>query len=348
MKKWVMIGSLILILSCNREKNEDFRLALWSEFLPPNEVSEQIPFLKEWGLGLYQAVHYDMIGNQELKELFIEANKSGIDARAWILLDYPDGYWPNEDNADKFYTQAVSFMDWVESENIPVEWLVVDLEMSWQKTQILSEAKGDFTKILDLISSNINSEKYNLSKQKYQELVETARSRGFKVMCVTYPQVLDDIADGDDTIQDALDIPVTGIDWDEVSFMVYRTVFNDMWAEGFTSYLIYSYAKSAVELYGDRAGIDVGLVAPLVQSTNGEVPGLANGYTSPEGLLEDISAAKAAGVRSVHIWPLDHVIQYPEPEKWVDLSALKTEPPEPDSATDNTRELFRILDGAIK
>ncbi len=320
---------------------------MWSEFLPPQSVIAEIPFLKENNLALYQAVHHDMLGKDEMKELLISAVDSGIETRAWLLLDYSDGYWPNEENAEKFYSQAVAFMDWVEEEDIPVRWIIVDMEMSWQKTQTLSEATGDFLKILELLKSNMNVENFNSAREKYIDLVRVAHSRGFKVMCVTYPQVLDDISDGDNSIQDALDIPVTGVDWDEVSFMVYRTVFNDMWAQGFTAYLIYSYAKSAIEFFGERAGIDVGLVAPPVLEDGGEIPGLANGYTAPEGLLEDISAAGSAGIKSVHIWPLDYVILYPEPERWVDTSNLKITPPEPDGVTDETRELFTILDGAI-
>jgi hypothetical protein len=346
--KFFPLICVLLLLSCRGEKSEGLHLALWSEFLSPAQVKEQIPFLKRNNLALYQAVHHDMLWNSEIKELLISAHNAGIETRAWLLLDYPDGYWPNEENVDKFTAQTVSFMDWVQSENIPVRWIVVDMELSWQKTQDLSGANGDFSKILNLLESNIDIEKFNIAKQKYVELVTSAHERGFKVMCVTYPQVLDDIADGDDSIQDALDIPVTQIDWDEVSFMVYRTTFNEMWAQGFTSYLVYSYAKSAIELFGEKAGIDVGLVAPYQSQGGGNVPGLANGYTSPEGLLEDISAAWSAGIKSVHIWPLDYVVSYPEPDKWVNTSGLSTTPPAPDSVTDSMRELFSILDNAIK
>ncbi len=345
MRKLLIV--LIVFLSCADENKVTFKIAMWSEFLPPQSVIAEIPFLKENNLALYQAVHHDMLGKDEMKQLFISATDAGIETRAWLLLDYPGGYWPNEENAEKFYSQAVAFMDWVEAEDIPVRWIIVDMEMSWQKTQVLSEAKGDFTKILELLKSNMNMERFNSAKKKYIELVKIAHSRGFRVLCVTYPQVLDDIADGDDSIQDALDIPVTGIDWDEVSFMVYRTVFNDMWVQGFTSYLIYSYAKSAIEFFGERAGIDVGLVAPPVSGGGEEIPGLANGYTAPEGLLEDIGAARSAGIMSVHIWPLDYVILYPEPERWVNTSNLDITPPEPDGVTDEIRELFAVLDGAI-
>jgi len=35
--------------------------------------------------------------------------------------------------------------------------------------------------------------------------------------------VLDDLGDDDRGVQDGLDIPVSGLDWDEVSFMTYRS-----------------------------------------------------------------------------------------------------------------------------
>jgi len=39
--------------------------------------------------------------------------------------------------------------------------------------------------------------------------------------------------------------------------------------------------------------------------------------------------------------------QFPDPDKWVDISSYDVHPPEPDGITDRTRELFRILDSAL-
>ncbi|UCD85123.1 MAG: hypothetical protein JSU92_02735 [Deltaproteobacteria bacterium] len=328
----------IITLACGEDKkdkgtDEGFKLSVWSEFDSAPEVISYFPFLKEHKLGLYLAIHYDKIGDTELKELFFQAKDMGIEVRAWILLDYPQGYWPNEDNVELFFSQTVDFMDWCEAEELPIEWLVVDMELGWQEMGEVEEAfqSGDIGMIISLLTGNINEQDFLSATGRYQDLVSLAHQRGFKVMVVTFPMVLDDFGDGDTTLQDALDIPIEGIDWDEVSFMAYRTTFSELWGEEFGPYLIYSYSRDALESYGDKAGIDVGLVRDQ----------------EPTDILADIGASRAAGINKVHIYSLDGIMDNPPPDDWVNLDDANTTVPEDDQATGEIRSLILSIDEAI-
>ncbi len=326
----------VIILDCGEDKKEEkvkFSVSVWSEFDPPPEVMSYLPFLKEHDLGLYLAIHHDKIGDPELKELFFKATDMGIEVRAWILLDYPQGYWPNEDNVDLFFSQTVNFMDWCEAEELPIKWLVVDMELGWQKMNELEETfqSGNMGNVVELLTGNINKEKFLNATERYQELVSLAHQRGFKVMAVTLPIVLDDFLDGDTTLQDAMDIPIEGIDWDEVSFMVYRTTFNELWSEEFGPFLIYSYSLDALRFYGEKAGIDVGLVRDQ----------------GPSEILADISASRAAGINKVHIYSLDGIMDNPPPDDWVNLGTTNSIVPENDRTTDEVRNIILSIDKGI-
>jgi hypothetical protein len=260
-----------------------------------------------------------------------------------------DGYWPNEENREIFSREVLRFTKWVEEENLPVSWIVVDMELSIRKVEkILTYSRNkDLSSTLNLFLGNRNPPSFLSALKRYRNLVEELHRKGWKVMCVTFPIVLDDLSDGDPDLMDFLDLPVYPIDWDEISFMVYRTTYNDLLGKGLTSYLVYSYALSAKGLFGEKAGIDVGLVAPYREVTMPSIGGtFASGYATPEELKKDIASALFAGVQKTHIWPLDHIVTYPDPSSWLTLPQPLSSI-EGDGVTDGLREGVRILDESI-
>jgi hypothetical protein len=129
--------------------------------------------------------------------------------------------------------------------------------------------------------------------------------------------------------------------------MVYRTTAYDLGLQGVSSYFVYSYARSAFIYFGERAGIDIGLVAPPGTTDAG---GWLTGYTSPQPLREDLMAVLSAGIRKIHIWPLDHLILYENFSEWVNSKEIdpgKLFPPPPDSTTEGLRFFLALLDKAL-
>lgn len=331
-------------------RSSSLQIALWSEFLPLEKVQESLPTLSRYGLGLYQSVHTEGMTSstyrEGLSQLLSRSVALGLDTRAWILLPYAQGYWPNEENRFSFLKAARAWMEWAREQGVPVSWIVVDMEPSYQDAQelLLASRTNDLALALRVFRKNRNPRAFLEAKETYGELIALAHSLGFKVMCVTFPLVLDDLADGDDDLQDYLNLPVRGLPWDELSFMVYRTTVYDLGVTGITSYFVYSYARTASLSYGEKAGIDIGLVAPPDLTTP---EGGLSGYTNPFPLQEDFLAAIAAGVRRIHIWPLDHLILYPDLEPWIALPPVPPPPPPGDESTEGLRLGIQLLDEAL-
>ena len=141
--------------------------------------------------------------------------------------------------------------------------------------------------------------------------------------------LVDDRLDGDESIAMALWTPVEGLGWDRVSFQVYRTLFaaysanllgtDDVFGPG----LVSSYAADIIDLYGDRAAIDVGATGPGML--------VHGGMTEPVELQGDIAAALAAGIslNAIHIYSLEGLVAQDDPHAWVAI-------PEPSAPSDET------------
>jgi len=85
-------------------------LSVYSEFESLDAVSARLPALAAHGLGLIRLVRPEEIGQATLASFFIEAARSGIATRAWIVLSKDDGYWPNEANLERYAETIDAFL----------------------------------------------------------------------------------------------------------------------------------------------------------------------------------------------------------------------------------------------
>ncbi len=308
---------LAILASCTTEKGPP-PLSVWSEFLPDEEVRDALPFLAEEKVGLNLAIPSARIGDPGLEALLFDAQDAGIEVRAWLLLDEADGYWPNEHNVDAMRTATTAFADWRESAALPVDWLIFDMEMSLERTEAIAEAGG--LTGLPLIEEGLDPETFVISRAAYVSLVEDLQARGLKVMAVTYPMVLDDHLDGDDDIQDKFDVPIAGVPWDEVSFMVYQSTIANLSGEWHGPDVIASYTESAVEVFGDRASVALGIVGSA-----GIVASDTERYPDAPTFLGDLAAARASGV-PVSVYSLDGILEQEDPGAWLDRDIEGVEP----------------------
>jgi len=319
--------------------------ALWSEFLSPAEVREQVPRLKQHGISLYQNIRSREIGDPDVGELFAEASCRGLEVRAWLTLPEDQGYWPNEKNVDLFTEKALALAEWIRSSGWSVEWIVVDMEPDLQTMEALMAMleAGDVIGAIDLLVSNHDPEVYARAAEKYTAMVESLHAMGFQVMVVTFPLVLDDLDDGDSTIQDVMNTPVEGIPWDELSFMAYTTVFSRFLSSEIGPYLVYSYGLDTVRAYPDRGALDLGVFGHAGM-TGGE------GITDIQEFRTQVGAAKQAGLERVHAYSLDGIVQdVPDPDRW--MEAFRTTPAAPvpeQEAVDTFRSLIQLLDRFVK
>jgi hypothetical protein len=287
--------------------------ALWSEFLPAATVRAQVPALRSHGISLYQNVRSDRVDarDPDTAALLADAACEGLEVRAWLTLPEEEGYWPNEENADLFTEKALDLAGWIRSSGWPIDWIVVDMEpgLGMMNDLIDRFEAGDLAGALGLLEANLDPARYAESLVKYSMLVGNLHDLGFKVMVVTFPLVLDDLADLDPTIQDALNTPVDGIAWDEISFMAYTTIMEKFLGVDITPYMVYSYGRDAVRAYPDRAAVDIGIIGR--DGLTGQ-----QGITSIQEIRAQVGAAKAAGITNLHAYALDGIVSMEDPEEW--------------------------------
>jgi hypothetical protein len=314
----------------------DRPLALWSEFLSDDQVRAQLPFLAARRADLYLAVKRARVGDPALAALIGDADRAGVGVRAWLLLDDADGYWANETNVDAVRAAVMAFADWRDAAGLPVRRVIFDMEMSLARTQAVAAAQAANGAIaaVDVIKQGRDPAAFTAARAKYVQLVDDVHARGLEVTAVTYPMVLDDPQDDDD-IQDELDVPITGVPWDEVSFMIYQSTIYDLSGEWWGPDVVQSYGQSAASLFPGRASVALGIVGQA-----GIAP-VAMPYPSPDVLNADRAAALGAGARTVSIYSLDGVSTEASPADWAPADVAPSQPPYVDA--DNLRRLIRAL-----
>ncbi len=169
----------------------------------------------------------------------------------------------------------------------------------------------------------LNRAAHGAARKLLEQSIKEVQQAGLLAQCVTFPQVLDDLADGDDDLQDALDIPVHGLPWDELSFMVYQSTYAKIVGSWIGPDLVRRYAAEAYKAYGSKGTIALGVVGKA-----GVMLGGAKLYADPATLRADVAAALSQKIRRVEVFSLDGVLGESAPDAW--LGALAgVQPQEP-------------------
>ncbi len=324
------IAALLLGVGCSSEPEAGVPQAgfagAWAEFMSPDDVRAALPLLEGRGVAVHMAWPAESIGDEALHRMVRDAAAAGVEVRPWLLLAEADGYWPGSSNAASFAEAAVALMDGWQAAGLAPTTLLVDMELRYDRATalqaLLTAPEPDLQAVVDLLAMGIDPAQFSAATATYAELVDDAHARGWRVALTTLPQMLDDYADGDDQLRQAFGIPMDGIDWDVMTFQAYRTLFGDLLAslsdDPLTSYFVYDHARIAIELFGERAGVDIGLVAAGVTPSSV--------YAVAADLASDVEAALAAGVprERIHVYNLDGIIDRAPSDAW-----LAAPPPDP-------------------
>ncbi len=314
-----LLPGLLGLSACEHDEpapNTRVPVNVYSEFLAYPDVEAQLPALASRHASVSVAVPDTQIGDPALASLLRAAKEQNVDVRLWLVLDLERGYWPNETNLAEFERALTELLAWLESEELIASAVVFDLEPAHayaEELRVLG-AEANLMAITTLMTSHIDPVAHEAARATLSGLVHRIQSAGLRAECVTFPQVLDDLLDGDTDFQDALDIPVSGVAWDGVSFMLYQTTFaeaaNGQWLG---AGLIRSYAEDARTHFGDRASIALGTVGRAgIFVATGPV------YEEPEALSVDVAAALAAGIEKIEIYSLDGMVESGLGEAWLD------------------------------
>ncbi len=305
-----------------------------SEFVHYQMVEEYLPLCKKYGLTLVLALYPELLGSAPLENLLRKATAEGVPVIAWPLLPMEDDYWPNEFNAAKFADLVERYIVWFECADIKVRWFLVDLEMpdwlSSQMGEVLSSGGGS-EQMQAMLESQINPDEFEQSESTYNRMIWKWRDKGYHFAAVTYPFIIDDLADGDRDMQDLLAVPTTGVDYEYFGFMAYRSGMYELFGQEVNAWFSYTYAKKILETYGDKGITGFGVV------------GFPD-YREPAILMEDIAAARAAGLDKFVIYSMDMIMVDPDPEAWLDFASVTPVIPEKDDAIENLRLGLVVVD----
>ena len=316
-------------------------LAVWSEFLPPQEVSGQLPALARFEADLYLAVQPDDLG-EDLLALLREAKTQNVGVRLWPQL--PDlGVWINETNAVEFGVYVFELLEWMAANDVSVDWIIFDLEPSFEYAEQLRGTLSEegLAGVLDLLAAHRVPEDFEAARRTIAEIVEQLHSVDVRAMAVTLPWMIDDLADSDADLQDIFDTPLAGIGWDKISVMAYRPWFSDFVGASLSPGFVGSYAESIAALFGDRAQVAIGNISS---------PGLLlpQGYSDPFDVTRDVAAARSAGVADVSLYSLDGMVLAGGAERWLAAASGPTLAlNQADLPTVLMRQVFGLLDRAL-
>ncbi len=301
------------------------QLALWSEFVPFEQVRAQLPIFEAQGLSLNLAIRDGEWERPELEALWREAGARGVEIRAWLLLSREEGYWPNKWNAPRFEALVRRFLARMDDKHLPVFWLIFDLEPPPELMKELSRqlAKGQVGRALATLRRSSESAPLQPAVARFAALVEELHARGIRSHAVTTPMALHDLgAAPGPKVQSALGLPLEGVPWDLVSFMVYRPEYRRLVGE-LGPDIVYRYARDARRHFGSRVAIDLGEVGHV------SFPEPFEGYVEPRLLGEDVSAVLAAGITQVQVYSLDGMLgMHAGPLPWIQ-SAKQAAPVRP-------------------
>jgi hypothetical protein len=296
------------------------RFSLWSEYSAYKDLIGRLPSFSKQSIGLHLAVTPErfLTEGEDLRNLLKFASEMDVEVRLWFLLNHEKGYWLNKWNVEYFLDFVRYCLAELRKDKVPFEWLTFDLEPSpdFQSEKSAYLKNKDQKGLVRFLQMKSEEESLSGAVLKLKNFVEALQLAGFKVHATTHPLVLHD---GEDRkLQTALGLPLDGVPWDEVSFMVYRPYFQDLLGP-VNARVVYDYARIIKKKFGEKGALDLGPVGKF-----GEV-GTPNHYKKPEMLLDDIAAAKAAGISKVHVFSAEGVESEGGVERWITKSG-KTKP----------------------
>jgi hypothetical protein len=309
-------------------------LGVWAELMSDERIHDALPELGASGARLELALDVSRIGDTALAKLTRDAAEQGVETWLWPLLPKELGYWIGKSNVEHAARALDDIQSWRAQPDGPaVLGVSMDLEPDYAYSEELRSLGGRPDRLLACLARHVDPADHARARDVMARAVERTKHAGLGVHAVTYPLILDDAS-----LEDALDIVVAGIDWDEVSFMVYQTAFRQLAGVWFGPRLVYEYGKAAVSRFGARAGLDLGVVG---DAGIGLDPG--GRYRDPSALHDDVRAGIAAGIplSRMRVYGLDGILSQGGIARWLPHVNPDALHPEPSAAITGLRNAVR-------
>jgi hypothetical protein len=330
------------------EREDTMKLRAWAEYISPKDVSKKnvIRMLKKYNVILGMAFPQGSM-NKDYAKMIGEYEQAGVHVMLWPLLSDKSGYWPCERNAREFTEYIDQILDWADTGKFGFPWIAADIETPIYQMDNIKKAGGaEKIKIFaESIVENRDRGRFYDSAAEYNRLVERLHARGIKVLAAASNFVAEDIIKGTTGIQDAMETPISTVNWDVVSFMLYTSMFAGYLKPFVTPrdarWYLYSIMSDMKGLMWERAGISIGC------TYTGKLEDEPF-YATPAELLPDMQAAKAALIDDISIYNLEGILRSPQPEAWFDaLVSCEAAVPERSVKTDAARFAMQVISKLI-
>jgi hypothetical protein len=297
-----------------------YDLRFWAEFISPPEIVEKaLPLLKEFSAGVSVSVPEGSL-TDENAEAFRDIKSAGVELTFWPLLEREKGYFPNEANVPAYTEMVRDLVGWADGNRFLPDMIAVDLELPLEQISLFLGARpgGEAKSAFETLRQNLNPRRYREAEAGLIELNSWIRSRGVKTLAAVLPWVAVELFGEGETVQDMMETPVGGIEWDLISPMLYVSMFEGMTGGRISAFdansLVYETSVRLRNKYGRRAAVSLGV-------TGTGVLGNEPTFETVEELMVGVEASLAAGVRDISIYNLEGVISRENPRSW--LEALR-------------------------
>ena len=271
-----------------------------------------LPLMKKYGIGIGYATQRKNY-NEKLVKIIRFFNENNLFFVIWPLLPDEYGYWISTYNAKYFLKEWQTIIDWLQSNDVIVDGLLVDLEPPiWLMKGIKLSLSG-LPSFYRAVIKKLGSIKkvYENGLSYFGEVLDLAHEYNVQVVA----PCLDTLFEFEDFFREKIEMffgsPIFDIKWDMIAPMIY----NSMGAGYYKipieilRYREYVIAKKIRKIFGDRAGIGIGVIWT---GKLGDEPV----YTDPEELKRDAEIAKAAGIKNIGVFCLEGVIFRNNDERW--------------------------------
>lgn len=278
-------------------------------------------------------------------DFFAEAQKRNIPIRI-SPIPAPGGVYLAARGAESDLAEVQGFVDLYKSVGLKPSTLVLDVEGrdpggTIPSITLLGLSDSPQARAT-LLAEALPAAEHEAATEQYRRFVAKMRSEGWRVGVSTVAVVADDACDSDQDFERVLGIPITGVDWDFVTYQAYRTstypTLRGLDLPFPTSAYVYGIAKRAKDKWGERGGVDLGLTWVNTLKGADEAD-----YGRIEDWYDDLRAAAAAGIDPNLVVPFrvegfyDSAVPG-DPEAWfIDVTGAVA--PAPDSVTDLMRSL---------
>ena len=290
------------------------RLAVWCEFMPYAAVQAELPVLAKYDCGLILHVEAESFADPDFAELLRAAERQGVAVNAWLLLPYEQHLYVGQASVATTRALARQAADFFEKEHLTVRAFTFDCEPSpLLGRELFAAVRAKSLKQLGgKLRAQLDAEQFWRDEAEINALIAELRGRGYAVEGAANRAFLDAQWRGNVALEDALNAPVSGVEWDALSFITYRYKVSQ---ENYVA-MLNRYATLARRLYGARAAVDVGLIGnyddipqnaqrAALFGCGTEFYAYLRGMKNTADLEQAVGVVLGCGVRRVNLYALD-------------------------------------------